>query len=152
MSIIKPGKEAPDFDIHDHNDKPFNLSEHKGEKILLSFHPFAWTSVCAKQMESLDRNFNRFKELNATPVGISVDPVPSKKAWAKELGLKNIKILSDFWPHGDVIKKYGIFSKKMGSSKRANIIIGEEGKILFSKKYPIDEVPDVEEILDFLKK
>jgi len=47
-------------------------------------------------MLSLEENYNKFLELNTIPVGISVDPVPSKKAWAENLNLKNLKILSDF--------------------------------------------------------
>ena len=40
--------------------------------------------------------------------------------------------------------------KKDGFSERANIIIDENGKIIFIKIYPIKEVPDLNEIFDFL--
>ena len=103
-------------------------------------------------MLSLEENYNKFLELNTIPVGISVDPVPSKKAWAKNLNLKNLKILSDFWPHGRVAELYNIFREEDGFSERANIIIDENGKIVFFKIYPIRELPDVNEILEFLSK
>jgi len=101
QSICVGGK-APDFILDDHKEKPFKLSDFTGKKILLSFHPLAWTSVCAKQMQSLEKNKKYFDKLNTIAVGISVDPTPSKNAWAKKLGIKNTRLLSDFWPHGAV--------------------------------------------------
>ncbi len=105
---LKIGELAPDFSLKDQEEKEFKLSYFRGQKVLLSFHPLAWTSVCAKQMRTLEENYARFLELNVIPIGISVDPVPSKKAWAESLGSKKLRILSDFWPHGEVAKKYNI--------------------------------------------
>lgn len=142
---------SPDFSLKDQNGETFKLSDYRGKKVLLSFHPLAWTSICAKQMLSLEENYEKFLELNTIPIGISVDPIPSKKAWAENLGLKNLKILSDFWPHGEVAKLFNIFREEDGFSERANIIIDENGKIIFFKIYPIRELPDIKEIVDFLK-
>lgn len=102
-------------------------------------------------MKALEQNYEEFEKLNTVPLGLSVDPVPSKKAWANSLGLKKLRILSDFWPHGEVAKLYGIFREKDGFSERANVIVNEEGKIIFFKVYPIRELPDLNEVLNFLK-
>jgi peroxiredoxin len=67
------------------------------------------------------------------------------------LGLKKLRIISDFWPHGEVAKAFGIFREKDGFSERANILIDEEGKIVWFKVYPIRQLPDLGEILSFLK-
>lgn len=144
------GSQAPDFSLKDQNGDEFKLSSYKGRKVLLSFHPLAWTSICSKQMLSLEENYIKFLKLNTIPVGVSVDPVPSKKAWAENLQLKNLKILSDFWPHGEVAKLFNIFREEDGFSERANIIIDEEGKLVFLKIYPIRELPDINEIIEFL--
>ena len=93
---VQVGRKASDFSLEDHNGKPFRLSDFKGKEVLLSFHPRAWTSVCAKQMKKLDENKKNFDKVNTVAVGISVDPSPSKKAWAKDLGIKNTRLLSDF--------------------------------------------------------
>ena len=148
--IIKNGKKAPTFILDDHNEKPFKLSDFKRKKILLSFHPLAWTSVCAKQMQSLEESKRNFDKTNTIAVGISVDPTPSKKAWAEHLGIKNTRLLSDFWPHGAIAKQYGIFRDDDGISERANIIVDEEQNISFMKIYPISQLPDIEEIIRFL--
>jgi peroxiredoxin len=84
------------------------------------------------------------------PVGVSVDTTPSKKAWAESLDIKRIRLLSDFWPHGEVAKLYGIFREKNGFSERANIIVDEDQRIAFMKVYEIRQLPDVQEIIDFL--
>lgn len=149
--MLQVGSVAPQFSLKDQNGETVQLSQFKGKRVLLSFHPLAWTSVCADQMKSLEENYDELEKLNTVPLGLSVDPVPSKKAWAEWLGLKKLKILSDFWPHGEVAKLYEIFREKDGFSQRANIIIDESGKILFMKVYPIRELPDIGEIIQFIK-
>ena len=150
---IKVGDIIPDFTLKDHHGKELNIAELKGKKVLLSFHPLAWTGVCAKQMKSLEANVETFKQLNTVALGISVDSVPSKHAWAeKELGIQETRLLSDFWPHGGVAQDLGIFRDKDGISERANIIIDENQNVVFVKIYDIPQLPDIEEILDFLRK
>lgn len=102
-------------------------------------------------MKALEENCERFEALDVVPVGISVDPAPSKKAWAEHIGLKKLRILSDFWPRGEVAKLYGIFCEKECFSERANILVDEEGKVAFFKAYPTRELPDLEEIFKLLK-
>lgn len=149
---VQAGDKAKDFGLNDQDGKEIHLSDFKGKKILLSFHPLAWTKVCAEQMKSLEKNHSRFEKLNTVALGMSVDTVPSKKAWAKELGIKNTRLLSDFWPHGDVARSYGIFREKEGFSERANIIVDENGQVMFVKVYPISQLPDIEEIIRALEK
>lgn len=149
---LKTGENAKDFSLEDHNEQEFTLSDFKGKKVLLSFHPLAWTSVCAEQMKSLEKNKLAFDSLNAIAVGLSIDTVPSKKAWAKSLDIKNTRLLSDFWPHGKVAELYGIFRNKDGFSERANIIVDENQKLAFFKIYTLGQLPDIEEIIEALKK
>ncbi len=150
---IKIGDKIPDFVLKDQHNNELRISDLKGKRVLLSFHPLAWTKVCAQQMKSLEENVKRFEELNTVPLGLSVDSVPSKHAWAKkELNIKDTRLLADFWPHGEVAKKFGIFKETEGFSERANIIVDEEQKVIFVKVYDIPQLPDIEEIIRFLKK
>lgn len=149
---VKVGEGLKDFSLPDQNEEVFVLSKFKGKRVLLSFHPFAWTSVCSLQMKSLEKSREAFDSLNTVAVGVSVDTVPSKKAWAKSLGIEHTRLLSDFWPHGTVAETYGIFRSKNGTSERANIIVDENQKIAFFKVYPIGQLPDIQEIIDALKK
>jgi len=149
--MIKIGDEAPDFILKDHNGQKIQLSSLKGENVLLSFHPLAWTKVCAEQMKSLEETVDIFEDLNTIALGMSVDTVPSKKAWADYLGIKKTKLLSDFWPHGEVAKQYSVFRNEDGFSERAAILIDQQGKVILAKVYPISQLPDIEEIVRALK-
>ncbi len=107
--------------------------------------------MCSEQMKSLEKNHAEFEKLKAVAVGISVDSVPCKNAWAKSLGIVKTRLLADFWPHGDVAKLYGIFRENDGFSERANIIINEQHRVEFVRIYPIAELPDIKLILKILK-
>jgi peroxiredoxin len=150
-TVLQKGETAPDFILKDQDGKEFRLSDLIGRRALLSFHPLAWTGVCAKQMQSLEDKISIFESLNTVPVGINVDSVPTKKAWASELGIKKVRLLSDFWPHGGVARLYGLFREKDGFSERANLIVDENGKVIFSKVYELGELPDIQEITELLK-
>lgn len=150
MKLIAVGDPAPDFTLKDQHDNEIRLSSYRGKKVLLSWHPLAWTGVCTDQMRALDVNMENFNQLNTVPLGLSVDPAPCKKAWATALALSKLSIPSDFWPHGKVAQDYGIFIEKVGFSERANIIIDENGIVRWVKVYPIKQLPDIKEVLDVL--
>lgn len=150
--MVDVGDRIDDFVLRDQNRAEFRLSEQRGKRVLLSFHPLAWTPVCAEQMKGLEENFERFEELKTLAVGISVDSTFSKRAWAESLGIERTRLLSDFWPHGGAARMLGIFRDEEGISERANIIVDEEGRVIFKKVYPISQVPDIEEILEFLSR
>ena len=148
---IQVNQEAIDFTLKDQNKEDIKLSELKGKKVILSWHPLAYTPVCTDQMRSLERNYDRIQEKGDTVViGISVDPFPAKAKWADILDLKDIKIVSDFFPYAEVTKAYGLFNEENGASKRANVIIDKEGKVQWVKVYGGSELPDVEEVIDNL--
>jgi len=149
--MISIGSMAPDFSLKDHNGKTVKLLSFKGEKVLLSFRPLAWTTICHDQMRLLEENHVRFDALNTVALGIGVDSAPSNKAWALSMEIKNTRLLSDFWPHGAVAKSFGLFRDKDGFSERANIIIDENQKVIFPKIYPTSQLPDFDEILKFLE-
>ncbi len=149
--MVKTGDKAKDFTLSDQDGKKMRLFDIKEKRVLLSFHPLAWTPVCADQMKSLEKNHAMFDKLNTVAMGVSVDSVPSKKAWAKELDIKNTILLSDFWPHGEVAQLFGIFREKEGFSERANIIIDEKQRVVFMKVYPIAQLPDIEEVIKVLE-
>jgi peroxiredoxin len=149
--IIQPGEHAPNFSIKDQYSRTFDLLEQMGKRVLLSFHPLAWTDFCAAQMTSLEENQKKFGALNTIAVGISVDSVPCKRAWADHLKIENTLILADFWPHGKVANAYGIFRDTNGFSERANIILDEKQKVVFVKVYPVHSVPDITEVVRFIE-
>jgi len=150
--LLKIGDMAPVFTLQNQHGVDVNLRALQGKKVLLSFHPLAWTGICDIQMKTLETKNEDLKRLNIIALGVSVDSTPCKKAWAENLQITKTDLLADFWPHGDIARKYDIFIEKAGISGRANFLIDENGKIIFIKIYEIHEVPDIEEILRFVMK
>jgi len=144
------GDKLGNFELKDHKGNTVNLENLKGKKVLLSFHPLAWTSVCRDQMKSLEENYDKFSEYNTIPFGLSIDTTFTKNAWAKEIGIEKVRLLSDFWPTGELAKRLDVFREKDGFTERANILLDEEGKIIWKKVYPISELPDLKEIFDLI--
>lgn len=149
--MIQKNDPAKNFSLKDQNDTTFDLFEHTAQRVLLSFHPLAWTPFCAGQMKSLEDNRSIFAELNTLTVGISVDSIPCKKAWAESLNITHTPLLCDFWPHGAVAQQYGLFREANGFSERANVLIDEEQKVRFVKVYPVHSVPDINEVIAFVR-
>ena len=145
--MIAVGSKAPNFTLEDDQGNKVKLSDFLGKKVLLSWHPLAFTSVCTDQMRQLDANADKFKALNTVVFGLSVDPQPAKAAWAKVLCLKETRILADFWPHGKVSADYELFLEDKGISGRANVLVDEKGNVAWVKEYPILQLPDIEEVL-----
>jgi glutaredoxin len=84
-------------------------------------------------------------------LGLSVDSVPCLKAWADSLGGITYPLLSDFYPHGAVAKKYGVLRKE-GHSERAIFIMDKQGVVRYVDVHDIDKQPDNDELFRALAK
>ena len=127
------------------------LSDFRGRKrVVLAFHPLAFTPVCAVQVQTYERERARFEALDAHVLAVSVDAGPSKKAWAESLGGVTFDLLSDFHPHGAVAAAYGVM-RDDGISERAVFVIDKAGRIAWATQYAIPEQPDVEEVFKRLE-
>ena len=149
---LKVGDVAPDFTLKDNHGKEAHLSDFRGKKVVLGFHPFAWTSVCGQQMQDLEASVERLEKANAIAFGMSIDTTFSKNAWAKSLGVEKTRLLSDFWPHGEVADAYGLFDDHAGRSDRAVVLVDEQGVVRWTKVYPVPERPDINEIMEEVEK
>ena len=107
-------------------------------------------------MPELDARKKEFAALNAQVLDISVDSIPSHIAWRqKEVGPVEVALGSDFYPHAEVTRKFGILREGPpvpGISERAAFIVDKAGKIAFAKVYPIDQLPNLEELLGALRR
>lgn len=107
-------------------------------------------------MPELDARRQRFAALNAQVLDISADSITSHVAWQKkDIGMVEVPLCSDFFPHGDVTRKFGILREAApvpGIPERAAFIVDKTGKIIFARIYPLDQMPDVEELLQELEK
>jgi alkyl hydroperoxide reductase subunit AhpC len=103
----------------------------------------------------LDARKKEFAALNAQVMDISVDSIPSHVAWRqKELGPVEVPLCSDFYPHAEVTRKFGILREGppvAGISERAAFVVDMAGKLAFAKVYPLDQLPEIEALLRTLQ-
>jgi peroxiredoxin len=106
-------------------------------------------------MAAYNADLAKFAAYDAQVVGISVDSIYSTAAWEKEIGPLEYALAADYWPHGEVARKFGVFRDKgefAGISERAIFVVDKNGKVAFSKVYPIEQLPDAGEVLLALEK
>ena len=102
-------------------------------------------------MSSYQADWSRFETLDAHVLGVSVDSVPCKTAWADSLGGVSFDLLADFHPHGAVAEQYGVLLDG-GISARAVFIVDRQGQIAWAKVYDIPSQPDNAEIFEALER
>jgi peroxiredoxin (alkyl hydroperoxide reductase subunit C) len=149
---VKVGDRAPQFTLPSVSGEKVSLSQYQGKKnVILSFVPAAWTPVCSDQWPGYNIVKNIFEENEAILFGITVDNVPTLYAWTNQMGKLWFPVLSDFWPHGAVAKKYGVL-RSTGVSERALFVIDKKGVIRFIDVHDINKRPPLENLVGALEK
>lgn len=146
MIVQKGDKVNLDYELRDQHGEKIKLGQVEG-KILLSFHPLAFTSVCTDQMRDLEIYHDELEKRGVKAFGMSVDAHPSKAVWGQAIGIKETPLLADFNPKGAVAKELGIYIDKAGISARANVLL-ENGVVLWSKEYDKPQRPPMKEVLE----
>jgi mycoredoxin-dependent peroxiredoxin len=135
---VRTGDQAPEFELQIEGDERVRLSDFQGRSnVLLVFHPFAYTPVCEEEARDLQENLESFRNAQTEIVFVSCDAAPARQAWKRELGAE-YTFASDFWPHGDVAKAYGVFNELKGAPHRGTFLIDREGKVIWS----LVKIPD----------
>ena len=141
---VKQGDPAPDFSLPTLSGSPISLRDYRGRKhVVLSFVPAAWTPVCSDQWPGYNIAERLFRKHDAVLLGITVDNIPTLHSWTKEMGKLWFPVLSDFHPHGDVARTYGVL-RSDGTSERALFVIGKDGLIRYIDVHDINKRPDLE--------
>jgi len=132
MAKIEMGSDAPEFDLQVTGSERVRLSGFRGRRnVLLVFHPFAWTSICAEEARDLQENLPAFESSETDVVLVSCDSAPARQAWKEKLGL-TYTLASDFWPHGQAAKAYGVFDETRGAPVRGTFLIDKSGIVVWS--------------------
>lgn len=141
---------APDFTLPTHNEGDLNLEWYRGRKnVVLAFYPGDWTPVCANQIPEYQKHLEKFEKYNTQLLAISVDSIPSHKAWAKSFGGLSFPLMSDYFPHGAVAHKYGVLNHH-GYAERVLFVIDINGKIKYIENIGVSNLPDNEKLFKVL--
>lgn len=148
---VKVGDAAPDFTLPAVSGDAVTLSQFKGRKnVVISFVPAAWTPVCSDQWPGYNIVKDLFDAHDTVLLGITVDNIPTLFAWTEEMGGLWFPVLSDFWPHGEVAKTYGVL-RSDGTTERALFVIDKNGIIRTIDVHDINQRPKLEELVRALE-
>ncbi|MGA2316442.1 MAG: peroxiredoxin [Thermodesulfobacteriota bacterium] len=149
---VKVGNPAPNFTLPSVSGEKVSLSQFRGKKnVVLSFVPAAWTPVCSDQWPGYNIAKDIFNQYDAILLGITVDNIPTLFAWTNQMGQLWFPVLSDFWPHGAVAKRYGVL-RSNGVSERALFVINKKGTIRYIDAHDINKRPPLEDLMSALEK
>lgn len=145
------GQIAPDFTLPDQHGEAVTLSEVTADRhALLVFYPFAFSSICTSELLEIQLNIDRFDNNLVRPYGISCDARYSLASWAAHEGYR-FPLLSDFWPHGEVARAYGVFDESSGRAVRGTFLVAPGGAIRWSLVHEAGEQRDIGVLYEAVK-
>ena len=143
---IAIGEPAPNFILPDQDRNDVSLSSllAPGGDVVLSFYPLDFSPVCSNEMGCFTRDIDRFRDKNATVVGISCDSFYAHKAWSDTLGL-TIRLLADM--HRRVCKAYGFYFAPLNVASRGTVVIAPDGRVKWVSARELKDAIDNETLL-----
>ena len=126
------GDLAPDFTLTDQTGARVTLSEAVRDRhALLVFFPFAFSSICTGELLEIQLNVDEFVNERVNVYAVSCDPRHAQAAWAAHEGYR-FPLLSDFWPHGEVSRAFGVFDEASGMPVRGTFVVDPQMRIVWS--------------------
>jgi len=126
--MVAAGETAPDFTLKNAQGDDVTLSSFRGQPVVLVFYPFTFTGVCEGELCEIRDDPSAYERAGAQVLAISCDTRHAQRIWSEQQGY-TFPLLSDFWPHGEVAKAYGVFNEALGCANRATFVIDAEGKV-----------------------
>lgn len=136
------GQQAPDFELANQFGEPVRLSGLRGKNVVVIFYPFAFSGICTQELCEVRDNLAVFDDTNATVLAVSVDSKFTLRAYAQAEGY-GFDLLADFWPHGAVAEKYGVFDSATGMALRGTFIIDAQGIVQYVVVNPRGQARDL---------
>jgi len=151
--VIEVGHKAPDFALRDNHGATVRLADFCGsgpsgpsggaKNVVLLFYPFAFTGVCTGELCELRDNLPRFTDRDTQLLAVSNDSIHTLRVFAEQEGLA-YPLLSDFWPHGEVSRAYGVFAEDKGCAVRGTFVIDKEGVVRWTVVNALADARDLE--------
>ncbi|MDT0306039.1 peroxiredoxin [Streptomyces sp. DSM 44917] len=144
---IEPGTKAPDFRLRNQHGQTVGLADYRGAKnVVLLFYPFAFTGVCTGELCALRDELPAFVNDDTQLLAVSNDSPFALRVFSEQEGLE-YPLLSDFWPHGEVSRAYGVFDEDKGCAVRGTFIIDKEGVVRWTV---VNALPDARDLNDYV--
>ncbi len=144
MTHTLEGRLAPAFSLTDQHGRAFSLAEQRGTAVLLVFVPFAFSDVCTNELVDLRNAVDLQGREDLVVVIVSCDSMYTMKAWADTHSYRS-PLLSDFWPHGEVSREFGVFNPHEGLATRGTFLIDAAGVVRWSVVNPKGQARSVDD-------
>ncbi|MFE2596452.1 peroxiredoxin [Streptomyces sp. NPDC059396] len=163
---IEVGALAPDFELKDNHGRTVRLSDFRaaeggaeaeagggaggaggGKNVVLLFYPFAFTGVCTGELCALRDALPSFVNDDTQLLAVSNDSIHTLRVFAEQEGL-DYPLLSDFWPHGEISRAYGVFDEEKGCAVRGTFILDKRGVVRWTV---VNGLPDARDLNDYIK-
>ena len=149
MSKVKVGDTIPSFKLYDQNGFFFNIDATIGKPIIIYFYPKDETPGCIKEACRFRDDFETFKDLGATVIGISGDDVKSHKKFEEKYNLP-FTLLAD--TKNEVRKLFGVPKNLLFIPGRVTYVIDKNGIIQYIFNSQFNAEKHIENSLDMLRK
>jgi peroxiredoxin Q/BCP len=130
MSHVEVGQTVPDFEVASTGDKPFRLSDYKGQNVLIYFYPKDSTPGCTLEGQNFRDNIDFFNDNNTVIVGVSRDSLrrhenfKTKQCFPFELLSDEDEAVCKLF---DVIKLKKLYGKEHLGIERSTFLIDTDG-------------------------
>ena len=127
---VEIGQQAPEFELKDPSGSVVRLSDYRGRSaVALVFYPFTFTGVFHGELCTLRDDLAVFTDAGVQVLAVSCDSPFVQQRWTEEEGF-GYPVLSDFWPHGEVSRAYGVFNEVVGCANRGTFLIDADGVVV----------------------
>ncbi|MET8681187.1 peroxiredoxin [Streptomyces sp. NPDC004647] len=147
---IEVGTKAPELELKNQHGETVRLSDFRGpdgKNVVLLFYPFAFTGVCTGELCELRDELPKFVNDDVQLLAVSNDSPFTLRVFAEKEGL-DYPLLSDFWPHGEASRAYGVFDEEKGCAVRGTFIIDKEGVVRWTV---VNGLPDARDLGEYVK-
>jgi len=142
-SVPGVGDRAPDFELRNQTRERVRLSEVVRDRhALLVFFPYAFSSICTGELLEIQLTIDQFVNDRVNVYAISCDARHAQAAWAAHEGYR-FPLLSDFWPHGEVARSYGVFDERSGMAVRGTFVVDPQMRVTWSLVHGPGEQRDI---------
>ncbi len=150
--MLEKGQSAPDFKYVKNDMSEAQLSELKGQSVVLIAVPSLDTPVCATETRQFNQKLAEMPHVQALVV--SLDLPFAMNRFCETDGIKNVHPISDY-RYKEFVEKYNlemVDGPLKGLSARAVLVLDKDQNVQYSELVPeIGQEPNYEEALQVLK-
>ena len=140
MKTLQVGEKVPDFSVSDDKGNTHQLSDYKGQKLVVFFYPKANTPGCTAEACDLRDHYKELQDAGYALLGVSADSEKKQHNFSEKYNFP-FPLLAD--EDKQVINAFGVWGPKK--------FMGKEYEGIHRKTFIIDEKGQVERVIDKVK-